>query len=294
MLSSWLYKKINRSNLPPQKGKCNICGFNGEFLFPEKGREGLHCPNCNSTSRHRAVIHITGKLLNQGKKALFSWPRNSSIKILESSARGFYSVLLNEKFNYYSTEYDPNKIAKGKDKKRYADFQNLQYLNDEFNIVIASDVFEHIRRDEDAFKEVYRVLKHSGFMILTIPYDHKRQRTIIRVDTTGENDILLMEPIYHGGGGHTLMYRNYGRDLLTFLSNIGFIVSYFELDVDSNGISRQSVIVCSKSDYIELYECQSEDILKSTTIILLAYRLSRLLKLNIKAFKNIWEIYRKK
>ena len=35
---------------------CNICGWEGRYLVPEKGKEGFICSNCSSTSRNRRVV----------------------------------------------------------------------------------------------------------------------------------------------------------------------------------------------------------------------------------------------
>src|SRR5512140_635835 len=144
----------------PVTGRCTICGWEGEFKNTDKGREGTHCGNCASTSRHRAVMHVLGQLIGTSGLPVFSWPRRKELVILESSARGPHPVMLADKFNYYGTEYDPARVASSP--RHYADFQNLHYGDGTFDIVIASDVFEHIRDDRKALGELYRVLRPGG------------------------------------------------------------------------------------------------------------------------------------
>jgi len=277
-------------------GQCNICGWSGTFLLPEREREGTLCGNCAASSRHRLVIDVLGKVTRQSGLPLFRWPSNKGLHILESSARGSYPIMLADKFEYYATEYDPPKIAEGKKPQAYADFQKLHYGDETFHVVVASDVFEHVRKDEEGYREIFRVLKKGGSLILTVPYDHNQAKTIQRVDTSGEKDIDILEPEYHGGGGHTLTYRNYGRDLLTLLRRIGYAVGYFELEIPACGITRQSVIVCRKGDYVEMMEKAVDSSVprpgRTRLGTLVPYRMFLLFKYNLKGFLYFWRLKR--
>jgi SAM-dependent methyltransferase len=266
------------------RGQCNICGWTGEFLKPEMDREGTMCGNCSATSRHKAIAYIVGQVLKCGSTSVFQWPSNKSVKILESSARGSYPVMFAEKFDYYAVEYDPARIAEGKHPREYADFQKLHYADATFDLVVASDVFEHVRKDENGYREIYRVLKPGGSFIITVPYDHDRPTTTVRVDTSGEKDVHLLEPEYHGGGGHTLTYRNYGRALLSLLHRVGYSVGHIALEVPSHGITRQSVIIGTKGDFVELIDGSPEKQPQEALGMLLPFRLFLLFKFNVKGF----------
>lgn len=280
--------------MDPIRGQCNICGWAGEFFKSEMDREGTMCRNCSATSRHRAVAYVVGQVLRHGSLPVFQWPKNRSVKILESSARGSYPIMFAEKFDYYATEFDQAKIAEGKHPREYADFQKLHYANETFDLVVASDVFEHVRKDEDAYREIHRVLKFGGSFVMTVPYDHNRPNTIARVDTSGEKDVHLLDPEYHGGGGHTLTYRNYGRDLLSLLKRVGFAVGHIELSVPSHAITRQSVIIARKGDFVELIDGAPEKQTQKRLGFLLPYRLFLLFKFNIKGFVHYFKEAKRK
>ncbi len=49
------------------------------------------------------------------------------------------------------------------------DVCNLPFENEEFDVIIAMDVFEHISEDSLAIQEVYRVLKNGGWLIFSVP-----------------------------------------------------------------------------------------------------------------------------
>ena len=232
-------------------GRCNVCGSRGRFLRLERGREGTVCGNCGSTSRNRAVALALGRVLGE-TIPVFAWRRRSTLRVLESSPRGVLAMFFGEKFDYYATEYDPAEIATGTHPRAFADFQKLHYADGTFDVVIASDVFEHIRRDAEAMRELHRVLRPGGELVLTVPYDHARAQTIQRVDTTGPADVHLLPPQYHGGGGHTLAYREYGRDLVDLLAAAGFSVERVEAGDAALGITPQSVFVARKEAAVEL------------------------------------------
>lgn len=191
-------------------------------------------------------------------------------------------MMLADKFDYYETEFDPGRVAAGDRPREYADFQRLHYGEGTFDVVIASDVFEHVRDDAAGYREIYRTLKPGGTLLLTVPYLHHQDSTVKRVDTSGEKDVLLMEAEYHGGGGHTLTYRNYGRDLLTLLRTTGFSVLHAVTEVPGLGIPSQDVIVAQKSDFLELPEKRKLGGTMSRLGLLMPHRLFRLLKFNMR------------
>lgn len=268
-------------------GQCNICGWSGEFLRTEMKREGMLCGNCASSSRLRAVVFWLGKVTGNEGVPLHGWPRNPSVAILESSARGAYPVMLGDKFDYYATEYDPGEVSAGRHPRLFADFQHLHYADETFDIVIASDVFEHVRDDEAGYREIYRTLKPGGTFILTVPYAHTQPVTIRRVDTTGSEDVHILEPEYHGGGGHTLTYRNYGRDLLTGLGERGFAVAHAWTEIPALGITPQSVIIARKGDFVEIPHIERLTGTIPRLGPLVPYRLFLLLKYNFAGFARI-------
>ena len=53
--------------------------------------------------------------------------------------------------------------------KKICSATNLQYPDENFDVVCSFDVFEHIEKDKKAISEVYRVLKKGGFLIFTVP-----------------------------------------------------------------------------------------------------------------------------
>lgn len=264
-----------------------MCGWSDRFLRLDRGREGTVCRNCGSTSRNRAVSFVLARVLDENQ-AVFRWKYRLSTPMLESSARGALAMYFRKKFDYYGTEFDPAKIAAGSQPRDYADFQKLHFDADTFDIVVASDVFEHIRRDADAMREVHRVLKPGGHLILTVPYDHDRAQTIQRVDTSGPTDVHRLPPQYHGGGGHTLAYREYGRDLSDLMRAAGFFVQREVVDVPAFGITPQSVFVARKGEPVALPDARA--LLPGSTGPMFPFRLFVALKYHSSPFAEVRDL----
>jgi len=101
-------------------------------------------------------------------------------KVLEiGCGRGFYlktlidiwpmlevvGVDLNERYLSLAKKF----IRNDKVKLLKADATNLPFANKTFDRIIASEVLEHIRDDEKAISEMYRVLRPGGIAIVTVP-----------------------------------------------------------------------------------------------------------------------------
>ncbi|MBW7957112.1 MAG: class I SAM-dependent methyltransferase [Deltaproteobacteria bacterium] len=235
------------------RGNCNICGSEVAFedVEPASPRESFRCPLCNSTSRNRFLAYTLGMVLGFKEEPLARLKRNRSVRIFEASGVARYCRYLSRAFDYINAQYDPEVLKKRTfDRGKYADLQSLHYPDRSFDVVIASDVLEHVRLYEDALKEVYRVLDAEGVFLLQVPYENSMVKTVTRVETRGDEDCHLLPPVYHGG--RTLVYRDYGRDLLDLMSDIGFTAFYLEKGLAQLGVPRQGIIIGAKNPQFDL------------------------------------------
>lgn len=216
-------------------GLCTVCGHRGLFgIRPEYQtnlREALGCPRCESISRDRFVALCMSRALGR-PDVMARWPVDKSIRILEPSGFRGRPRMLAEKTDYVPISYPGETL------------ERLTYPDASFSHVVAADVFEHVRRDEEAFREVHRVLRPGGFLFLQVPYDHDRH-TFVRVQPVGDEDRHVLPPQYHDAE-HSLVYRIYGHDLLARLGALGFEVTYVSLELPRRGISRQDMILAQK------------------------------------------------
>jgi SAM-dependent methyltransferase len=79
----------------------------------------------------------------------------------------------NPRLQYISTEYDmPMARARCEHGTEFlTDIQGMGAKSDSFDIVFCLHVLEHVRRDRDAVREIYRVLKPGGVAYIMVPFD---------------------------------------------------------------------------------------------------------------------------
>lgn len=89
----------------------------------------------------------------------------------------------------------------------------------------STEVFEHVPDDEKGFREIWRVLKPGGRFVFTVPLSDSPV-TVKRAEIVDGEVRHLLPLEYHGdairGQGRILVYRDYGRDIVTRLRLCGF------------------------------------------------------------------------
>ncbi len=220
---------------PPKKtesyeGLCNICGERGTFLREERPmRETYPCPTCRSSLRYRAQaeailrFYASQEATSISNAVLCESFQNLSIYEpgIIGPFRRYFRNLTGYRQSFFWDGVLPGELYNGIECQ---DLMNLTYPNGSFDLVITSDIFEHVRRPFAAFSEVGRVLKTGGRHIFSIPLTSPmRKETFSRVDTSTEEDHYLVEPHYHGDGkgGRSLVYTDFGSDLLGQLATLG-------------------------------------------------------------------------
>ncbi len=128
----------------------------------------------------------------------------------------------------------------------YLDITDLQFNNDQFDLIICSHVLEHVPNDRKALKELFRVMKPGGYGILDSPVDEKRELTY--------EDPSIIEPeerLKHFGQFDHV--RIYGRDYVDRLKAVGFEVSvedpsaqYSYIDQFRYGLNKSKLYVVAK------------------------------------------------
>lgn len=255
-------------------GQCNVCGMKSFFYYEseEMFRETLFCGYCKSTSRYRSIAKAILEIINKdyGVMATSLSKVNGDglkqkIKIFDTQQPFHYRTCAYALPDYLrrinlievtTSRYDPNQQL-GFLYSNGVENQNLEHLtfkDNSFDIVITSDVMEHVRLDNLAHEEIYRVLKKGGHYIFNVPHSMELENDLIRVEIIDCNDPLndkkILEPEYHGdvngSGEGALSYRVYGKSLLKRLKKIGFNVSYQKNDSHDAGILNTEIFICKK------------------------------------------------
>jgi SAM-dependent methyltransferase len=105
--------------------------------------------------------HLKQRLPEYKGKVLDVGCGNSPFKFLIDTSKARYigiDIENADKFDYYN----PEKIA--------FDGENIPFEEDSFDNIISTEVLEHIENPEKIVKEMYRVLKPGGEVIVTVPW----------------------------------------------------------------------------------------------------------------------------
>ena len=142
-----LYKGENRA--------CNICKKHlKDFVLVENGN--LVCPVCGSLPRTRRLW----KLLNENYL-------KPEIKVLDfSPSRALYRKLKkNKNIHYFPTDFENEFLADYR-----FDINNIDSESERFDLIICYHILEHIDSDQQAMKELFRVLKTDGTCLIQTPF----------------------------------------------------------------------------------------------------------------------------
>lgn len=212
-------------------GRCGVCGHDGEYVHTEAPtRESHECQACGASLRYRLQASaITaayrqpdmylGELLEEG---FFR-----DLAIYEPGIIGPFRSLLSGLPSYFNSYYWPD-VAPGEehDGVRCEDLRRLTFSDDSLDLLISSDIFEHVRGPMQAFAEILRVLRPGGYHIFTVPLLWPLPSTTrARVDYSGPDDKFLVPPEYHGSPldpKGSLVYTDFGMDLPEQLRELGF------------------------------------------------------------------------
>jgi SAM-dependent methyltransferase len=253
------------------RGRCNVCGKRARFTFsdPSLYREELTCSHCQTTSRYRSIA----RGLLEALQAL-GGARATSLAKLPRKERGrrirVYDTQLPFRFetcaypiaellarcgwiDLHLSTWKPD-VSPGEPLSPGVTNQNLERLtfpDATFDIVVTSDVMEHVRLAAEAHREIRRVLRPGGIYLFTVPHFRDRE-TIRRVQIVDpadpSQDVDLLEREYHGDAnsteGRALAYRNFGIDIDRELQELGFTVHYTKADFPETGIFNTELFSC--------------------------------------------------
>jgi len=221
-----------------------VCGARGRF---ERDRlsvsESYRCASCGGALRYQSQARTIVRLLGvPGTRSLAELSRQSELgelEVFEPGTLGPFRRYLRTQPHYHQSFYDPT-AAPGevRDGLPYEDLMALSFETGSIDLVITSDILEHVREPARAFREIYRVLRPGGAHVFTIPVRWPmRAATVARVDVSGPDDVPILPAVYHGT---SLVYNDFGTDLLDLLDEVGFVT---EPDLFPSGSATTAVQV---------------------------------------------------
>jgi SAM-dependent methyltransferase len=215
--------------------KCNICGETSECRTGWLDRDAPTCTHCQSSVRFRSIVHLLTCELFGTSMTLADVPVLREIKGLGMTDWAGYAEPLAARFSYVNTYYH---------KEPQFDITNPgPEHTGQYDFVISTEVFEHIQAPvARAFENAARLLKPTGFLILTVPYtgledetkEHFPDLNAYRIIQLEDQFVLVnrrpdgvvetfTDLAFHGGPGTTLEMRLFAeKELVEKLLAAGF------------------------------------------------------------------------
>ena len=203
---------------------------------------------------------LTGSCLELGANPYFTTMLLNSYTELELSLANYFGPLPNGLHNQDVNFIDPVS-GKGNTKQFSYEHFNVEndkfpYADESFDVVIFAEIIEHLLNDPcKVLREIKRVLKPNGTMILTTP-NVARLENVARL-IAGEN---IYDP-YSGYGPYGRHNREYNRkELIALCKFEGFLVNLdFTADVHENragayaNLNKLRKLIASRQDDLGQY-----------------------------------------
>lgn len=253
-----------------KKIDCNVCGNASSIMydFPNVRhrtehrigllRETLQCSHCGATMRDRTLAYALLSLINRGKnlpvRSIAELGKQDQLgaRCLDTDSFSQTSRLLKHLPDHVRSSFVTNvSFGTELEANRYnINLEKIDFPDESFDIVLTSDVAEHIRDIDRAHREIYRILRKGGTYIFTAPYDPECATHHVLVDTTTSEDKYLVPAQLHGDPltGGILAYRVFGRQIFVDLEKIGFTVEFLAVNDTSLGIFDGDVFIATRKE----------------------------------------------
>jgi SAM-dependent methyltransferase len=190
-------------------GYCSICERN--VVFTSHGpwhRDHLVCESCGSIPRQRALVTVLSIVRPE-------WRR---LRMWELAPAGPASVKLQREndaciASHFWPGLEPGSVVDG---VRCEDLEHPTFDDASVDVVVSSDVFEHVVDVDVALAQIARVLADGGIHVWTTPQYPQREVSEPRVRRVGGSLEYLRPLEYHGDPvdpNGSLVTYDWGLDL---------------------------------------------------------------------------------
>lgn len=234
---------------------CTVCGrVSVATGFTENLRETGLCRRCGSSNRQRQLARVActvaSALAGVRVRSLARFAAGTDLAVFNTEASGavheqLASMRRYEASEYLGAEHEPGDVVDG---RQHQDLRRLSFEDESFDLVLSSDVLEHVPDPYAAHREIRRVLRPGGHHVFTVPFHltvyEDEERAKLGAD--GEPE-LLAEPIYHDDplrpDDGVLVYTLFSLEMLVRLSELGFRTTMYRLSERRHGIVGCNALV---------------------------------------------------
>ena len=212
-------------------GRCAVCGHSGEYsVTGAPTLESHECRACGASLRYRVQASAICRALGHPGASLTKLVEEPEVRTLSAYEPGIVGPLrrvLRRLPGYVNSYFWPG-LPPGEERDgiRCEDLRALTFDDAAFDLVVSSDILEHVRDPILAFAEIHRVLRPGGMHVFTVPMPWPLpSSTRGRVDWSGVEDVMVLPAESHGSPtdpGGSLVYTDFGMDLPENLRHMGF------------------------------------------------------------------------
>jgi len=187
-------------------------------------RERLSCPSCQLNNRQRAMIHVIKQVLaEQAGGQLYAMEQVTPLFQWLADHLSDVDCIGSE---YLGEDVKGGTLVDGIiPNMRHENIEALSFADNAFDLIVSNDVLEHVNDPQLAIKEMQRVLKPGGQVLMSVPFYVERSHSERRASF--ENGVLkhILPEQYHGNPlseQGSLVFHDYGWDLLDDFRAAGF------------------------------------------------------------------------
>lgn len=165
--------------------RCRACQNMSLFLQFGPDEEIRTCFRCTANLRYEMQAEYLRENFHPEKLDILELDPNSCLRPFLSRGKTYTPT-------YFRPGHERGSI--NADGARMEDITNLTFHGQSLDLIVSSDVLEHVPDAQVAFRETFRVLRPGGAHVFTVPFEPKTVRRAVI-----ENGQLrhLTEPEYH-------------------------------------------------------------------------------------------------
>lgn len=187
------------------------------------------CPCCDSLSRKRMMFAYLEPLMDGFGDILYMSPSQSGMNYIKSRLP-MSTIITNDKFEE-SCDYN-------------YDIEDMAGFEDNsFDLIICSHILEHVGSDVNALKEMYRVIRPEGVIVVIVPI-------MLEGDVIEEDNTLTIEENWRRFGDATHV-RAYSKDgMFSRIKGLGYEVLKIEKEYFDKEFQYKNALAESDCLYI--------------------------------------------
>jgi SAM-dependent methyltransferase len=234
--------------------KCPVCGkLSAARGFGENLRETGRCRSCGATNRNRQVAYVATRAVAEGTgrklDSLAAVAQVPDLVVYNTEAQGALHDQLLRMPGYLCSEYlgpdhEPGEVVGS---TTHQDLMALSYGDASIDLVLSSDVFEHVPHPYRAHAEVHRVLRPGGHHVFTVPFHQHAHLDDVRATMHDDGRVELhAEAIHHDDPVRpegVLVFTIFGLEMLVRLAQLGFDTRMYALHSPWHGIVGPNALV---------------------------------------------------